>query len=106
MRKGATTLPSWAEEGTGIFHDLDQMVIEDCINMSMDTDVHEKISISSSIGKCEKARKELMTDIRRMLFSLGWTDQEPNLLPDNLNLSPEPLETRTPAQWKTAVATK
>ena len=29
MRKGATALPSWAEEGTGIFYDLDQMAIED-----------------------------------------------------------------------------
>ena len=47
-----------------------------------------------------------MTDMRRMLSSLGWTDQKADLLPDNLIIMPDPLELeQTPAQWKTAVAT-
>jgi hypothetical protein len=47
-----------------------------------------------------------MTDMRRMLSSLGWTDQKADLLPDNLIIMPDPLELeQTPAQWKTAMAT-
>ena len=47
-----------------------------------------------------------MTDIRRMLSSLGWTDQKADLLPDNLIITPDPLELeQTLAQWKTVVAT-
>ena len=47
-----------------------------------------------------------MTDMRRMLSSLGWTEQKADLLPDNLIITPDPLELeQTLAQWKAAVAT-
>lgn len=33
MQKGASTLPSWAEQGGGIFEDLDQLAVDDAINL-------------------------------------------------------------------------
>ena len=102
-KKGTTLMPSWAELGTKIFNDLDQMVIDDAINVLTTSDEH---SISQVVGKSERTRTELMTDVRRMLVSLGWTNQNADLLPDGLNLSPDPIQSQTSAQWKAAVSNK
>jgi hypothetical protein len=48
----------------------------------------------------------MMTEVRRMLLSLGWTDQNADLLPDDLNLVPSPIQPETPAQWKAVVSNK
>lgn len=37
---------------------------------------------------------------------LGWTDCNADLLLDGLNVSPEPVEPQTPAQWRSAVTRK
>ena len=103
MKKGNTSMPSWAEPGTEIFDDLDQMAINDTINIP--TTSHEH-SISPIMGKSERMRAELMTDIRRMLVSLGWTNHNADLLPDGLNLSPSPIQLQTPGEWKAAVSNK
>ncbi|KAF8234664.1 hypothetical protein L208DRAFT_1547674 [Tricholoma matsutake] len=103
MKKGATVMQSWAEPGTQIFDDLDQLVIDDAVNMPSTLDEYV---ISSTIGKSEQTHTELMTDVRRMLVSLGWTKHNADLLPDKLNLSPDPIELQTPAQWKAAVTKK
>ena len=103
MKKGATSMPSWAEPGSEIFDDLDQMAINDAINIPTGSDEY---SISPIIGRSERMRTELMTDVRRMLLSLGWTNRNAELLPDGLNLSPNPIEPQTPAQWKAAVSNK
>jgi hypothetical protein len=58
------------------------------------------------MGKSEQMRTGLMTDVRRMLLSLGWTNRNAELLPDGLNLSPDPIQLQTPAQWKAAVSNK
>ena len=51
-------------------------------------------------------RAELMTDVRRMLVSLGWTNHNADLLPDGLNLSPSPIQLQTPGEWKAAMSNK
>ena len=51
-------------------------------------------------------RTGLMTDVRRMLLSLGWTNRNADLLPDGLNLSPCPIQPQTSAEWKAAVSNK
>lgn len=33
-----------------------------------------------------------MSDVRRMLVSLGWTNRNVDLLPDDLNISPDPIQ--------------
>jgi len=103
MKKGAASIPSWAEPGSEVFDDLDQMAIDDSINLP--TGLGE-ISISPIMGRSERIRTGLMTDVRRMLVSLGWTNRNAGLLPDGLNLSPDPIQPQTPAQWKAAVSNK
>ena len=73
MKKGSKVMPSWPESDSRIFDDLDQMAIDDAVNMQLPTALDE-YSISSVIGKSERARTELMSDIRRTLVSLQWTD--------------------------------
>jgi hypothetical protein len=85
-----------------VFDDLDQMAIDDAVNMP----TMLEYSISPVMGKSERARTELMTDIRRTLVSLQWTDRNPDLLPDDLNLSPDPIQLQPSAQWKAAVSQK
>ena len=103
MKKGTTSMPSWAEPGSEIFDDLDQTAINDTINAPTTLDEH---SISPIMGKSERMRTELMTEVRRMLMSLGWTNRNADLLPDGLNLSPSPVHLQTPAEWKAAVSNK
>ena len=103
MKKGATSMPSWAEPASELFDDLDQMDVDDTINIPTGLD---ELSISPIMGKSERMRTGLMTDVRRMLLSLGWTDRNADLLPDGLNLSPDPIQPQTPAQWKAAVSDK
>ena len=103
MKKGDSSVPYWAEHGTETLDDLDEMGINDTINLPTTSDEH---SISPIMGKAERMRTELMTDVRRMLQSLGWTNCNANLLPDTLNLSPSPVQPQTPAQWKAAVSNK
>ena len=103
MKKGTTSMPSWPEPVGEIFDDLDQIVIDDTVNVLTIPDEH---TISPIMGRSERTRTELMTDVRRMLVSLGWTNQNADLLPDGLNLSPGPIELQTPAQWKAAVSNK
>ena len=105
MKKGNTSMPSRAESGTEIFEDLDQMAIDDSINLQTASGLDEH-SISPIIGKSERMRTGLMTDVRRMLASLGWTNHNADLLPDGLNLSREPIRPQTPAHWKSAVSNK
>ena len=104
LKKGAT--PGWMESDTGgtdIFNDLDQMVVEDAINRPT---MFDEFSLSQITGKREKTCTGLMTEMRRMLVLLGWTRCEADLLPDGLNLSPDPHELQTPAHWKAAVSKK
>ena len=71
-------MPSWAEQGTGVFQDLDQIAIEDTINGSIE---HADF-VSVHIGRQAKAHIDIMTDMRCMLTRLGWTNQKATLLPD------------------------
>jgi uncharacterized protein DUF6570/helitron helicase-like protein/PIF1-like helicase len=103
MKKGAASMPSWAESGPEIFNDLDQIGIDNVINVPTGSD---ELSISPIMGKSERMRTELMTDVRRMLMSLGWTNHNADLLPDGLNLSHSPIQPQTPAEWKAAVSNK
>jgi hypothetical protein len=105
MKKGSTAMPSWAdsESAPKIFDDLDQMAIDDAINIPTTLD---DFSISPIKGKSEQARTNLMTDIRRMLVCLGWTNQNAGLLPEGLNLSPDPIPPQAPALWKATVSQK
>ena len=103
MKKGSTVMPSWADSATPIFDDLDQMVIDEAINILTALD---ELSISPIKGKSERARTNLMSDIRRMLVTLGWTNQNADLLPEGLNLHPDPIPPQSPALWKATVSQK
>ena len=105
MKKGSTEMPSWADSELApkIFDNLDQMVIYDAINVPTTLD---EVSISLIRGKSEQAHTNLMPDIRRMLVSLGWTNQDADLLPEGLNLNPEPITPQTPALWKATISQK
>ena len=96
-------MPSWGESATQIFDDSEQMDIDDALNIPT---VLDEFSISPIKGKSERARLGLMSDIRRMLVSLGWTNQNTDLLPEGLNLKPDPIPLHTPAQWKATVSQK
>ena len=109
MKKGVTSIPGhWPELGHELFQDLDQMAVDEVINgQSESSHFFENISISPVMGKRNKACMELMTDIRRMLSALHWTVQEPSLLPDGLNINPEPITIeQTASQWKSVVSNK
>ena len=96
-------MSGWIESDSGILNDLDQMAVDDAINRPT---MFDEFSMSPITGKREKTCTGLMTDMRRMLISLGWTQCDSDLLPDGLNLSPDPLEPQTPAHWKAMVTKK
>ena len=104
LKKGAASqMPGWIDSDPGMLDDLDQMVVEDAINRPT---MFDEFSMSPITGKREKNCTGLMTEMRRMLVSLGWTKCEADLLPDGLNLSPEPSKPQTPAYWKAMVSKK
>ena len=104
LKKGATSeMAGWIESGIDILDDLDQITVEDAINRPTTFD---EFLVSPITGRCEKTCTGLMTDMKRMLASLGWTKCNAELLPDGLNLSPDPLEPQTPAHWKAMVTKK
>jgi hypothetical protein len=104
LKKGATSeMPAWMESGSDIFNDLDQTAVEDAINGPI---ALNEFTVSPITGRREKTCTGLMTDMRRMLVSLGWTKCNADLLPDGLNLSPDPLEPQAPAYWKAMVTKK
>jgi hypothetical protein len=109
MKKGAASIPSqWGELGSQLFQDLDQLAIEDAINGPNErSPVFDNFSISPIVGKKARACIGLMTDMRRMLSKLSWTDCQPALLPDNLNIKPPAIDTeQTAAQWRSIVTNK
>jgi hypothetical protein len=106
LKKGVTSeMPGWSESDPDIFNDFDQMAVEDAINRPIMLDELE-FTVSPITGRREKTCTGLMTDMRRMLVSLGWTKSNAELLPDGLNLSPDPLEPQAPAYWKAMVTKK
>jgi Helitron helicase-like domain at N-terminus/PIF1-like helicase len=105
MRNGGVNMPAWAEQGAGMLQDLDQMAIEDAINGSIGRTEPDDFLLSTHVGRRNKARIELMTDIRRTLTTMGWTNHQSKLLPETLNITPDPIQIeQTPGQWKAAVA--
>jgi PIF1-like helicase/Helitron helicase-like domain at N-terminus len=109
MKKGVTSIPGlWPDLGHELLQDLDQMAVDEVINgQSESSHFFDKFSISPVMGKRNKARIDLMTDIRRMLSALHWTVQEPSLLPDELNINPDSITVeQTANQWKSTVSNK
>ena len=105
MRNGSINMPAWADKGAGILQDLDQIAIEDAINGDIGRTELDDLSLTTQVGRRDKARTELMANIRRTLTTMGWTDHHPNLLPESLNIMPDPIQIeQTPSQWKAAVA--
>ena len=47
-----------------------------------------------------------MLDVRRMLVTLRCTNRNASLLPEGLNLNPDPITSQTPALWKATVSQK
>ena len=104
LKKGAASeMPGWMESDAGILNDLDQMAVDDAIHGPA-TSMFDEFSMSPIAGKRKKSCTGLMAEIRRVLVSLGWTKCEAKLLPDGLNISPDPLEPQTPAYWKATVS--
>ena len=115
MKKGTAAIPGeWDERGGLLFQDLDQMAINDAVNgPSAESTNFDEFLMSPNIGPRDRARTEIMTDMRRTLSSLGWLDREPTLLPDGWNPQAEAeaeLEKisirQTPAQWRAVVTNK
>jgi len=109
MKKGEMSIPGdWAELGHELFQDLDQMAVDDVINgPSERSQIFENFSISPIMGRRNKACMELMTEIQRILSGLQWTVQQPHLLPDSLNINPQPIAVeQTAYQWKSVVSNK
>lgn len=111
MKKGMTAIPGeWDERGGQLFQDLDQMAINDAVNgPSAESTNFDEISMSPNIGPRDRARTEIMANMRRTLSALGWADREPTLLPDDWNpeLELEPISIKqTPAQWRAVVTSK
>ena len=110
MKKGMTMIPGqWDKRDGQLFQDLDQMAIDDAVNglVSAESTNFDDFSISPNVGRRDRARTEIMTDMRRLLSALGWVDREPTLLPDGWNPDPEPIDSeQTPAQWRAIVTDK
>ena len=109
MRNGAVNMPAWADQGAGILQDLDQIAVEDAINGNIGRTCSELDNLfqvlSTHVGSRNKARTELMANIRHTLTAMGWTDHHSNLLPETLNITPDRIQIeQTPSQWKAAVA--
>lgn len=105
MQKGATSMPHWAEQGSGISEDLDQLAIDDAINVPTDNKL-DNFHMSAHLGRSEISCRGLMTDMRRMLVLLGWTDSDPSLVSEDTQGLPADVQSWTPGQWKAAVASK
>lgn len=67
------------------------------------------MEISAMIGKREKVRCVLMSNTKRMISDIGWSNNRPTSLPQETGLWILPLQpsiVMTPSTWKAAVATK
>lgn len=65
MKKGVTSIPGhWPDLDHELLQDLDQMAVDEVINgQSESSHFFDNFSISPVMGKRNKARMELMTDI-------------------------------------------
>ena len=91
MRNGNVNMPSWVDQGTAIFQDLDQIAIEDAINGDIGCTELDDFSLSMQLGRRNKAKINLMADIRHTLTTMGWTDHQSKLLSESLNITPDPI---------------
>ena len=108
LTKGEVGLGLWEDADMQAMHDMEGIAVDgiDIIqdDAKMKHHVHE---LSEELGKCEKARACLMSEIRSTLQNLGWTENSPGLLHLTIDVSPPLPEVKlNGAVWKTVVAEK
>jgi hypothetical protein len=97
LRKHSTGIPSWVSENDIL---QDEEVDVGC-------DVTAELTTANAttlLGKKYQKQCQEIESMRSIMQNLGWTDGQPDLLPDGLNIQPEALEiTQTASQWKASV---
>lgn len=60
--------------------------------------------VAEATGNRENAEKDLKASMKQILTDSRWTDVKPEMLPSDLDLSPEQINvSKSPTQWKADV---
>lgn len=105
MKKGSVTLPKWGSDENTL-QELHQMAdtSDDIISAENIAPAWENMLEAEPTGQKENAEKDVKAGMRRILTESGWTDVSLEMLPLDLNLTPEKVSVfKTPAQWKADV---
>jgi len=86
MKKGETGMPSWMEDNSTLWNNLEQTIAEDCLDMVDTGDVIPDIYISTVMGKSQLRMQAKMFSIRRTLTDAGWIICNTTLLPSDLQI--------------------
>ena len=110
LNKESAGIGSWEDPNERAMQDMEEIIAaDDSINaVRDDSDVsHHVGDLSNELGKREKARAQLMSEMRSMLQNLGWTENIPGSLHPAVDVRPPPPEVNlNGAAWKTVVAEK
>ena len=108
LTKGEVGLGSWEDADTQAMHDMEGIAVDGIDIIQDDAKMkHHVYKLSEELGKHEKARARLMSEIRSTLQNLGWTENSPGLLHPTVDVSPPLPEVKlNGAAWKTVVAEK
>ena len=110
LNKGSTGIGSWEYSDVRAMQDIEEILVaDDSINTVQDDSniEHHVGDLSNELGKREKARSHLMSEMRSTLQNLGWTENIPGSLHPAIDVRPPPPEVKlNGAAWKTVVAEK
>jgi hypothetical protein len=104
MKKGSVTLPRWGSD-ENILQELHQMAdASDDMSAENVAPAWENMLEAEPTGQKENAEKDVKAGMRRILTESGWTDISPEMLPPDLDLTPEKVSVfKAPAKWKADV---
>ena len=108
LTKGDVGVSSWEDVDVQTMHDMEGIAVEG-INIIQDDGKleHHFHELSGELGKREKARARLMSEMRTTLQNIGWTDNIPGSLHPAVGVKPPlPGVKLNGAAWKTVVAEK
>ena len=109
LNKGDVGISSWEDQDVQTMQDIDDLAANFSNNIEQGESNAEQQGpdFSDELGKHEKARTRLMSEMRATLQNNGWTENIPGSLDPVVGVRPPPPEVkRNGAAWKTVVAQK
>ena len=107
--KGDVGINSWEDADKEAIRNIEDIMADDVVQgeLSMEHRVDELSEVLVILGKREKARTRLMSEMRTTLQNHGWTESISSLLHQAVGFRPLPPEVKlNGAEWKMVVAHK